>query len=157
MSLKDVTENLKNFSHYAFNDNELMTFRQNISELYKVLKRVFDTPRRLPRCYNSLTAYKLSRERRYSSPSDFYHFSDDNVYITICYRTRRRCFSVGVIGWSVPNRFINSNLSNSEHEFSQGFLYYGDYSRKDFDSCIKLWRDIVSDYIKNKFLNEELF
>lgn len=158
---KDYVEKIKNMSTYDFSDNELCNFREAINVLYKVLKHVFDSPRRIPRVYNTPVAYELSREKLYQSPDDFYKFTSDNVVICIRFRARFNCYSVGVLGTKVDSDFLHKMniktdyLEINKDVFSQGFTYYGSFTRGKFHECVALYFSFVKWFIQNRL--DEVF
>lgn len=152
MGVNKYIENIKNCSELDFTDNQLTNFREHISGLYKILKNVFDSPRKMARCYNSIVSYELSREKRFQSPDEYYRFIDDNVIICIRYRSRLKVYCVGVIGWR-PRSVSASYIDDSD--FSCGFNFYGGFTRKDFKSCVYLWSDLIKEYLNSKKM--ELF
>lgn len=149
MSWIDFEKKLQN-ARFDFTDEQLKNLKLACTNMYEILKYVFDSPRKLYRPYNSLTDYKVKKEHYFTSPSDFYSFRYDNVLIQIHFRYKR-FYSVGVFGYEfLDDSFmkLKSEKSNHEKSFSNGFHYYGWFSRNEFNSCIDLFNLIVNRYLE---------
>ena len=72
--------NLKNYT-FDFSDGQVKQFRSLISDLYKLLKDVYDRPRRQYQRYSSFVDYKVKRQRIYLRPDEFYRFVFDNITV----------------------------------------------------------------------------
>lgn len=156
MSWVDFEKKIKT-ARFDFTEEQLKNLKLACTNMYEILKFVFDSPRKLYKPYNSLTDYKVKREHYFTSPSDFYSFRYDSILVQIHYRYKR-FYSVGVFGYE----FISDDLiklrsekNNHEKSFSNGFSYYGFYSRNEFNTCVDLFNTIVKRIIQI-FSKEEI-
>lgn len=160
MSWTNFEKDIKNCS-FEFTDSQLKRMRTNITELYSILKFVFDSPRRVQRPYSSVKNYQLKQERRFQSPDEFYSFKHENVLIFVQCR-RKSLYSVACCGFT-PLFREKVQKFGYEQTFSSGFDYYGSFTRFEFGECVKLFYDIVLEFISNErtpelaFTNEDLF
>lgn len=146
MSLQDFELNIKEYSNYDFSDEQLKVFRSDITEIYSILKNVFDRKRK-DRPYTTVAMYKFKREQRFQRPDEFYHFQSDNVEIHIARRKGNK-YSVAVTGFSPDNyTSLKYNLDSIEKKFSSGFDYYGLYDVSAFNEVICLFHNIIKSYI----------
>lgn len=144
----NLSLNLKNYT-FDFTDEQVKQFRSNISDLYKLLKDVFDRPRRQPLIYNSYIDYKVKRQRIYQHPDTFYNFTFDNINVHVARRVRS-VYSVAVHGVKVSDKLFkllgnpDSYISSSERDFSCGFIYYGRFPLSQFQKVVEAYNKIVA-------------
>lgn len=155
MSFEDFSAQVRQ-SRFDFTENQLVTMRNSVTELYKVLKFVFDSPRKLQKPYTSLEEYKFKRERLLQSPSDFYSFRDDTIEIKI-WKRRGNVYSIAVFGDFIPEGINFDAYTGHEKEFSQGFMFYGRFGVKEFSTCVTVFNYTVKQYIQKKQDSEALF
>lgn len=151
MPWTDFEKKIKN-TRFEFTEEQLKNLKIASANMYEILKYVFDAPRRLYKPYNSLEDYKVKKERLYTSPSDFYSFRYDNVLIQIHYRFNR-FYSVGVFGYQFGFDNLEDDLPVSEKMrfekvFSNGFYYYGSFSRNEFSKCVDMFENLISRYMR---------
>lgn len=147
MSWTNFERDIKNCS-FDFTDSQLKRMRVAITDLYSIFKFVFDSPRKLQRPYSSLTDYKFKQEKRLQSPEDFYLFKHDNVMIFVKCR-HKSLYSVACTGFTPQFREKVEKIGY-EYTFSAGFDYYGSFTRREFASCVKLFYDIVLEFVSNE-------
>lgn len=154
MPWKDFETNIRN-SSLDFSDEQIQVLKQNITDLYRIFKTVFDSPRKQYKPYSSALDYKIKHERIYDIPADFYNFVFDNINIHI-HKRRNSIYSVAVCGIALREDFLNGFNSRDEYmdrtekEYSCGFVYYGHYQRSDFFLCVNLFLKIVVQAICQK-------
>lgn len=156
MAFIDFEKKIKE-TRFDFTEEQLKNLKLACTNMYEILKFVFDSPRRYYKPYNSLYDYKVKREHYYTSPSDFYSFRYDNILVQIHFRFKR-FYSVGVFGYELmSDDFLELKTQKTNHEksFSSGFSYYGQFTRNDFQSCVDLFNLVVKRLI-TIFSSEEL-
>lgn len=142
-------------TRFDFTEEQLKNLKMACTNLYEILKFVFDSPRRLYKPYTSLTRYKFEKERLYTSPSDFYSFRYNDVLIQIHFR-QNRFYSIGVYGMEFPELEKEPKLKH-ETVFSNGFHYYGHFSRNEFKSCVMYFENLCFNYVKTVINERGLF
>lgn len=158
MSVARYLRNLKVASTLDFTDNELSNFRDCINGLYRILKHVYDSPRRIPRLMNSVTALELSRELVYQSPDEYYRFVCNEVTICVRYRYRSKCYSVACTGWNITREIekaghllqLDKVEKVDKDDFSCGFYYYGRFTRENFTECVNYYFAFLKLYIQTR-------
>lgn len=151
---KDFEEKIKN-CRFDFTEEQLRNLKISCTELYRILKFVFDSPRKLQRPYTSVDRYKFEKERVYQSPSDYYHYRDDTICIEL--RKRRQIYSLAVFGRFIPEGLNFEEFIGHEKEFSGGFNYYGRWSLHQFYTAVYTFNYVVRQYINDKMNSEALF
>lgn len=153
--MNNLDFNLKNYT-FDFSDGQVKQFKSLISDLYKLLKDVYDRPRRQYQKYSSFIDYKVKRQRVYVRPDEFYRFVFDNITIQIV-RRQHNIFSVAVSGVK-PNEKIYRLLGNpdnyfspSERDYSCGLVFYGHYLASHFNECVETFNKIVACIVFNYF------
>lgn len=147
--------NIKNYT-FDFTDEQVKQFKSNLTDLYKLLKDVFDRPRRQPLLYSSYVDYKIKRQRLYSHPDTFYNFTFDNINVHIARRIHG-IFSVAVHGITVNDKVYkllgspDDYLSTSERDYSCGFVYYGHFVLSDFQKAVETYNRIVAAIVFDYF------
>ena len=154
MDWNKFEEDIKN-SRFDFTENQLKTLKTSCTELYRLLKFVFDSPRKLTRPYNSMEQYRFQRERVYQSPSDYYQFRNNETEIKIW--KRKNGYSVAVCGDFVPTSVNFSAFVGNEKTFSQGYRFYGVWPRQQFENCVYTFQFVVREYILSLHNNMALF
>lgn len=146
MSMYDFIQNIKE-SRFDFKDSELNNLRIACTDMYKILKGIFDTPRREKK-YTSVQNYKILQERKYRYPDEFYKFDFNNIVVAI-YRRRGDKYSVGVQGITIND--VPAMKTDTEKEFLGGFDFFGEFKRDRFAECIELFLSIVSHCIYRQY------
>lgn len=154
MDWNKFEEDIKN-CRFDFTEEQLRNLKSSCTEMYRILKFVFDSPRKLVRPYNSLERYKFEKERVYQSPSEYYHYRDNENQIQLW--KRRNGYSVAVCGPFRPDGVNFEAFIGHEKKFSQGFNFYGLFTRDRFTSAVYCYNFIVRQYIQQKFDSEALF
>lgn len=155
MSYLDFEKTLRQ-TRFDFSENQLITLKNSCTELYRVLKFVFDSPKKLQKPYTSLEEYRFRKERMYQSPSDFYHYRDNEVEIKL-WKRLGRFYSVAVYGNFTPQGINFDAFIGHEKEFSQGFMFYGKFLQKEFSKAIDVFNYTVKQYIQKKQDDVSLF
>lgn len=150
MSWDYFVNNMKK-THFDFTENQLERLRVNFTEIYSILKFVFDSPRVNRRVYTSLDDYRTKKEKLYQSPDLFYNFRHDDTHIFICCR-RKSSYSVGVENYSFESISKKVEKFNFEHTFTVGIDFYGAFNRQHFNECV----DLFSLLVKTVLIDSEI-
>lgn len=143
-------------SSLYFTDDELKVMKQNLTDLYKIMKTAFDRPRLLSRPFNSVTHYKIKMQRKYDRPDEFYNFSCEELNIHIQKR-RFNTYSVAVSGIilkdDVLKDFEKIDRSLEEHERldNMGINFFGRFLRSDFHRCVDLFYRLILQALSQRF------
>lgn len=141
MSWDTFESNIKR-TRFDFSENQIQRLRVNFSEIYSILKYVFDSPRINRRVYTSLEDYRFKKEKLFQSPDLFYNFRFDDVHIFISCR-RKSLYSVGVENYSFESICKKNEKFAFEHNFSCGIDFYGSFDRHHFSECVALFSLLV--------------
>lgn len=142
-------------SQLPFTDNEIKLLKQNITDIYKLLKTVYDRPSLLEKPYNSLTHYKIKKQRLFYRPEEFYRFTCDEIEIHILKR-RGGFYSVALIGFVPDSKILKDfeklqNMSPVEVNYSCGYSYYGFFKPSEFVNCVNLFYKLVFTVLAKRF------
>lgn len=157
MAWLDFEEQLKN-ARFDFSEEQLKNLKIACTDLYSILKFVFDSPRKLAtveKPYKSYTEAKFKRERMYQSPSDFFNFRHDDVVISVSCR-RKKFYSLVIVGFDY-DKITKTPYDRYEKTYAKGVTYYGLWSRTQFWTCVSVWRQCVYDFLKHRFDYVSLF
>lgn len=151
MSMTDFIKNVQK-APYNFSEDQLKMLRCSITDLYKLLKEVFDSPRKNYRPFTSVSMYKAKIEELYQSPSDYFCFKDKEVVIRIALRQGSH-YSVATCGLPLDSKtfhFASSAATENERLFMAGFHFFGYFPRSDFKNCLDLYYEIVRTYVNEQ-------
>lgn len=155
MSWTNFESDLKN-CRFEFSEDQLRNLKSSCTDMYKILKFVFDSPRKLQKPYTSLDQYKYTKERKLQSPSDFYSFRDDEVQIQL-WKRRNAFYSVAIFGDFIPEGVNFEYFVGHEKQFSCGFNFYGKWLPSEFSQAVDTYKYIVRQYIQKTFDDKRLF
>ena len=115
----------------------------NLSNLVTEIKHTYNPSNIEQKLFVSRADYNESLKIKNKSPQDFYYFRAFDTFIQIVFNKRTKKYQIYIEGYydNILNKY--KKIKDKSYEISE-----------DFETCLKVYGQILIDFIQERFINE---